>query len=190
MQFVQFMVFLILFIAYLGISIYHNDPHWTTGEMIRQPAGQAAVVLESLLMILMFGQVRGLGRGLQVVEMRAFKPSKHLHRQGTAIDCKIFKLCSAPSRHASIALHRCPMRGWLGSHLMSCADSACSYRSAVLVLQAADELKQMVTYKKEYFDSPWNYMDVASCVIIAVLFLLHVTRLSNQVGQHGVESNW
>jgi hypothetical protein len=52
------MVFLILFIAYLGISIYHNDPHWTTREMIRQPAGQAAVVLESLLMVLMFGQVR------------------------------------------------------------------------------------------------------------------------------------
>jgi hypothetical protein len=53
----------------------------------------------------------------------------------------------------------------------------------MVVLQAADELKQMVTYKKEYFDSPWNYMDVASCVIIAILFLLHVTRLSNQVRQ-------
>jgi hypothetical protein len=39
----------------------------------------------------------------------------------------------------------------------------------------------MVTYKREYFNSPWNYMDVASCVIIAVLSLLHVTRLNHQV---------
>lgn len=28
--------------------------------------------------------------------------------------------------------------------------------------------------------SPWNWMDVASCVIIACLFLLHITRLNHQ----------
>jgi hypothetical protein len=38
----------------------------------------------------------------------------------------------------------------------------------------------MVTYKREYFNSPWNYMDVASCVIIAALFLLHLTRANQQ----------
>lgn len=51
--------------------------------------------------------------------------------------------------------------------------------------QAADEIKQMLTYRKDYFTSPWNYMDVASCLILAILFLLHITRLSNQVGGGG-----
>jgi hypothetical protein len=55
------MVFLVLFVAYLGISIYHNDPSWTTRQMIAQPAGRAAVALESVLMIMMFGQVRHPG---------------------------------------------------------------------------------------------------------------------------------
>jgi len=40
----------------------------------------------------------------------------------------------------------------------------------------------MWTYRREYFSSPWNYMDVASCVIIGMLFLLHITRLNHQVG--------
>lgn len=53
--------------------------------------------------------------------------------------------------------------------------------------QAADEIKQMLTYRKDYFTSPWNYMDVASCLILAILFLLHITRLSNQVGGGGGE---
>lgn len=39
----------------------------------------------------------------------------------------------------------------------------------------------MVTYKEEYFMSPWNYMDMASCVIISILFLLHITRLNQEV---------
>lgn len=47
--------------------------------------------------------------------------------------------------------------------------------------QAADEAKQMVTYKQDYFNSPWNYFDCASIVIIAMLFLLHISRLNHQV---------
>lgn len=49
-------------------------------------------------------------------------------------------------------------------------------------MQAADEAKQMLTYGRDYFNSPWNYMDCSSCVIIAILFLLHVSRLNHQVG--------
>jgi hypothetical protein len=48
-------------------------------------------------------------------------------------------------------------------------------------VQAADEVKQMVTYKQDYFNSPWNYFDCASIVIIAMLFLLHISRLNHQV---------
>jgi hypothetical protein len=48
-------------------------------------------------------------------------------------------------------------------------------------VQAADEAKQIVTYGRDYFNSPWNYMDCSSCVIIAILFLLHVSRLNHQV---------
>lgn len=46
----------------------------------------------------------------------------------------------------------------------------------------------MVTYKRDYFTSPWNFMDVASCAIIAALFLLHITRANQQArwGQGGV----
>jgi hypothetical protein len=44
------------------------------------------------------------------------------------------------------------------------------------LLQAADEMKQIVTYGRDYFNSPWNYMDMASCIIIAMLFLLHTSR--------------
>ncbi|KAI8473405.1 MAG: Ion transport protein-domain-containing protein [Monoraphidium minutum] len=100
-SFVHFLVFMVLFLVYLAFAVYYNDPAWTTAQMVRQPAGQAAVVLECILVVMMCGQ-------------------------------------------------------------------------------AADELKQMVTYKREYFNSPWNYMDVASCAIIAALFLLHVTRLNHQ----------
>jgi hypothetical protein len=50
-----------------------------------------------------------------------------------------------------------------------------------IVLQAADEAKQMVTYKQDYFNSPWNYFDCASIIIIAILFLLHISRLNHQV---------
>ncbi len=49
------------------------------------------------------------------------------------------------------------------------------------MLQAADEGKQMVTYKQDYFNSPWNYFDCASIVIMAMLFLLHITRLNHEV---------
>jgi hypothetical protein len=51
----------------------------------------------------------------------------------------------------------------------------------LLCAQAADEAKQMVTYKQDYFNSPWNYFDCASIVIIAMLFLLHISRLNHQV---------
>lgn len=39
----------------------------------------------------------------------------------------------------------------------------------------------MVTYKWDYFNSPWNYFDCASIVITAVLFFLHISRLNHQV---------
>jgi hypothetical protein len=39
----------------------------------------------------------------------------------------------------------------------------------------------MVTYKLDYFNSPWNYFDCASIVITAILFFLHISRLSHQV---------
>lgn len=48
-------------------------------------------------------------------------------------------------------------------------------------MQAADEGKQIVTYGRDYFNSPWNYMDLASCCIIAILFLLHISRLNHQL---------
>ena len=47
--------------------------------------------------------------------------------------------------------------------------------------KAADEVKQMVTYKRDYFNSPWNYMDVMSCTLLAAIFVLHITRASHQV---------
>jgi hypothetical protein len=39
----------------------------------------------------------------------------------------------------------------------------------------------MVTYKQDYFNSPWNYFDCASIIIIAMLFLLHISRLNHEV---------
>ncbi len=54
----QFLVFFILFLAYLAFAVYHNDPAWTIQELVQEPAGQAAVVLECILVIMMFGQVR------------------------------------------------------------------------------------------------------------------------------------
>jgi len=33
MQFVQFLVFMVLFLTYLAVAIYHNDPAWTTAEV-------------------------------------------------------------------------------------------------------------------------------------------------------------
>ena len=39
----------------------------------------------------------------------------------------------------------------------------------------------MVTYKQDYFNSPWNYFDCASIIIIAILFLLHISRLNHEV---------
>jgi hypothetical protein len=39
----------------------------------------------------------------------------------------------------------------------------------------------MATYKQDYFNSPWNYFDCASIIIIAILFLLHISRLNQQV---------
>jgi hypothetical protein len=50
---------MVLFLIYLAFSIYYNDPAWSTAEMVRQPAGQAALVLESVLLVMMCGQVRG-----------------------------------------------------------------------------------------------------------------------------------
>lgn len=66
LQAVQFLVFVVLFLAYLAVAVYHNDPTWTTAEMVAQPAGQAAVVLEVILVIMMAGQVSHKGCGLKL----------------------------------------------------------------------------------------------------------------------------
>jgi hypothetical protein len=68
----------------------------------------------------------------------------------------------------------------LSDAFLSKSPHACSNLSAnklpAAALQAADEMKQIVTYGRDYFNSPWNYMDMASCIIIAMLFLLHTSR--------------
>lgn len=63
-QGVQFAAFLCLFLAYLGVAVYGNDPSWSLTELLRQPAGRAALSLEVLLLLMMLGQVsrRGAGR--------------------------------------------------------------------------------------------------------------------------------
>lgn len=33
LQFAQFLAFLALFLAYLGVAVYHNDPAWTTAQV-------------------------------------------------------------------------------------------------------------------------------------------------------------
>lgn len=101
-QFVQFLAFFTLFVAYMAVAVYGNSPDWSTSDLLAHPQGRAALALECILMVMMFGQ-------------------------------------------------------------------------------AADEAKQMVTYKQDYFNSPWNYFDCASIVIITTLFLLHITRLNHQV---------
>lgn len=63
LQGVQFIAFIIFFLAYLSVAVYGNDPSWTTSQMLAHPQGQAAVALECILMIMMFGQV---SRGLAV----------------------------------------------------------------------------------------------------------------------------
>lgn len=57
-QGVQFGLFAGLFLAYLGVAVYGSDPGWTTRQLLRQPAGQAGLVLISTLMAMTFGQVR------------------------------------------------------------------------------------------------------------------------------------
>lgn len=42
----------------MSVAVYGNDPSWTTSELIAYPQGRAAVALECVLMIMMFGQVR------------------------------------------------------------------------------------------------------------------------------------
>lgn len=54
----QFGLFAGLFLAYLGVAVYGSDPAWTTRQLLRQPAGQAGLVLISALMTMTFGQVR------------------------------------------------------------------------------------------------------------------------------------
>lgn len=56
-QFVQFLAYFILFLAYMSVAVYGNDPSWTTSELIAHPQGRAALALECILMIMMFGQV-------------------------------------------------------------------------------------------------------------------------------------
>ena len=57
LQFAQFLAFTVLFLAFLAIAVYHNDPAWTTAELVQHPAGRAALGLEVVLVIMMFGQV-------------------------------------------------------------------------------------------------------------------------------------
>lgn len=54
----QFLAYFILFLAYMSVAVYGNDPDWTTSELIAYPQGRAALALECILMIMMFGQVR------------------------------------------------------------------------------------------------------------------------------------
>lgn len=61
LQAVQFLAYFILFLAYMSVAVYGNDPTWTTSELIAYPQGRAAVALECVLMIMMFGQVRAAG---------------------------------------------------------------------------------------------------------------------------------
>ena len=48
--------------------MHNNDPNWTTAEMVQYPSGQAALVLELMLMIMMFGNVLD-----EVRQMRTYK---------------------------------------------------------------------------------------------------------------------
>lgn len=56
-QFVQFLAYFVLFLAYMSVAVYGNDPAWTTSELVAYPQGRAALALECILMIMMFGQV-------------------------------------------------------------------------------------------------------------------------------------
>jgi hypothetical protein len=191
------MVFLVLFVAYLGISIYHNDPSWTTQQMIAQPAGRAAVALESVLMIMMFGQVRhqGVARHLSssclcvldtACDVNVLTPLVHQASRCTGDDT----CCSENTVFMKITRATCHGKEQLPPPAAASPVTSSSFSlgwlmgcmCCLLARQAADEIKQMLTYRKDYFTSPWNYMDVASCLILAILFLLHITRLSNQVG--------
>jgi hypothetical protein len=40
-------------------TVYGNNSEWTTAELLAHPQGRAAVALECVLMIMMFGQVNG-----------------------------------------------------------------------------------------------------------------------------------
>lgn len=102
LQLAQYLCFLILFLVYVSFAVYQNNPSWSVQELLCQPSGQAAVVLECLLMVLMFGN-------------------------------------------------------------------------------ATDEVKQMITYRGDYFLSPWNYMDLGLNVLMMTLFVLHLTRVNYQV---------
>lgn len=57
MQGVQFVAFVVLFLAYLFVAVYGCDPEWSIAELLSSSQGQAAVVLECILMFMMFGQV-------------------------------------------------------------------------------------------------------------------------------------
>ncbi len=65
--------------------MHNNDPNWTTAEMVQYPSGQAALVLELMLMIMMFGNVLD-----EVRQMRTYKrcaagaAADHLHSAGAA----------------------------------------------------------------------------------------------------------
>jgi hypothetical protein len=65
LQAVQFLAYFILFLAYMSVAVYGNDPTWTTSELIAYPQGRAAVALECVLMIMMFGQVRAGTAGVR-----------------------------------------------------------------------------------------------------------------------------
>jgi hypothetical protein len=54
---VQFLAFMVLFLAYMSVAVYGNDPEWTTSELVAYPQGRAALALECILMIMMTGQV-------------------------------------------------------------------------------------------------------------------------------------
>lgn len=173
MQFVQFSAFLVLFLAYMSVAVYGNDPSWTTSELVAYPQGRAAVALECILMVMMFGQVR--------------RPMHASQRLLCFLMCCLvllrFRSHAGPGQcaKASLCSHHCACFVDCCWHTQKLTLPHTLNTLGMLWLQAADEAKQMVTYKQDYFNSPWNYFDCASIVIISMLFLLHITRLNHQV---------
>jgi hypothetical protein len=103
--------------------------------MVRQPMGQAAIVLECILLLMMCGQVGGWARRLRAgntgggpARFRVAEPARSIKGPREQRAARFLNL---PSPAPTLAYPTHPR-------------------------QAADEVKQMLTYKREYFNSPWK----------------------------------